>query len=184
MLKAEPRRAMTVGQGPHRLIAPCHRPAVADRALQATRHNRRELIPVLRRCLPFFCRAIVLERDRVGALPEIVERGVVRVCQSDPNAPIVWTICGHVVEDLVVGEDSGLLLLLVDWDQVVHHVLIENRALARVHLNSVQLQSNSRGWLHRTFPRKRHQMRYLVDFADLLAKQVLSQLSYTPQTTI
>jgi len=49
---------------------------------------------------------------------------------------------------------------------------------------SVQLQSNSRGWLHRTFPRKRHQMRYLVDFADLLAKQVLSQLSYTPQTTI
>jgi hypothetical protein len=49
---------------------------------------------------------------------------------------------------------------------------------------SVQLQSNSRGWLHRMFPRKRHQTRHLVNFAGLLAKQVLSQLSYTPQTTI
>src|ERR1700704_6382433 len=46
---------------------------------------------------------------------------------------------------------------------------------------SVQLQSNSRGWLHRMFPRKRHQTRHLVNFAGLLAKQVLSQLSYTPQ---
>ncbi|HWO39987.1 MAG TPA: hypothetical protein VNO32_65305, partial [Candidatus Acidoferrum sp.] len=45
---------------------------------------------------------------------------------------------------------------------------------------SVQLQSNSRGWLHRVRPRKRHQMRHLFDFARFLAKQVLSQLSYTP----
>ena len=30
------------------------------------------------------------------------------------------------------------------------------------------------------FPRKRHQMRHLCDLACLLAKQVLSQLSYTP----
>ena len=30
------------------------------------------------------------------------------------------------------------------------------------------------------FPRKRHQMRRLCDLACLLAKQVLSQLSYTP----
>jgi hypothetical protein len=30
------------------------------------------------------------------------------------------------------------------------------------------------------FPRKRHQMRHLCDFACFLAKQVLSQLSYTP----
>jgi hypothetical protein len=30
------------------------------------------------------------------------------------------------------------------------------------------------------FPRKRHQMRHLYDLACLLAKQVLSQLSYTP----
>ena len=44
---------------------------------------------------------------------------------------------------------------------------------------SVQRQSNSRGWLHRVFPRKRHQTRHLVDFACFLAKQVLSQLSYT-----
>jgi hypothetical protein len=29
-------------------------------------------------------------------------------------------------------------------------------------------------------PRKRHQMRHLCDFACFLAKQVLSQLSYTP----
>ena len=29
-------------------------------------------------------------------------------------------------------------------------------------------------------PRKRHQMRHLFDFACFLAKQVLSQLSYTP----
>ena len=35
-------------------------------------------------------------------------------------------------------------------------------------------------WLHRVFPRKRHQMRHLCDFACFLAKQVLSQLSYTP----
>jgi len=45
---------------------------------------------------------------------------------------------------------------------------------------SVQLQSNSRGWLHRASPRKRHQMRHLCDLACLLAKQMLSQLSYTP----
>ncbi len=45
---------------------------------------------------------------------------------------------------------------------------------------SVQLRSNLRGWLHRVFPRKRHQMRHLCDFACFLAKQVLSQLSYTP----
>jgi len=38
---------------------------------------------------------------------------------------------------------------------------------------SVQLQSNSRGWLHRMFPCKRHQMRHLCDLACLLAKQVL-----------
>jgi hypothetical protein len=30
------------------------------------------------------------------------------------------------------------------------------------------------------FPRKRHQMRHLCDLACLFAKQVLSQLSYTP----
>jgi hypothetical protein len=35
-------------------------------------------------------------------------------------------------------------------------------------------------WLHCVFPRKRHQMRHLCDFACFLAKQVLSQLSYTP----
>ena len=45
---------------------------------------------------------------------------------------------------------------------------------------SVQIQSNFRGWLHRVFPRKRHQMRHLCEFPRLLAKQVLSQLSYTP----
>ena len=51
----------------------------------------------------------------------------------------------------------------------------------RVHpKSSVQLQSNSRGWLHRAVPRKRHQMRHLCDLPCLLAKQVLSQLSYTP----
>jgi hypothetical protein len=37
---------------------------------------------------------------------------------------------------------------------------------------SVQLQSNSRGWLHRLNPRKRHQMRHLCDFACFIAKQV------------
>jgi hypothetical protein len=36
---------------------------------------------------------------------------------------------------------------------------------------SVQRQSNSRGWLHRVVPRKRHQMRHLCDLACLLAKQ-------------
>ena len=45
---------------------------------------------------------------------------------------------------------------------------------------SVQRPSNSRGWLNRVIPRKRHQMRHLCDFACFLAKQVLSQLSYTP----
>ena len=35
---------------------------------------------------------------------------------------------------------------------------------------SVQFQSNSRGWLHRVFPRKRHQMRHLCDFALLSCK--------------
>ena len=45
---------------------------------------------------------------------------------------------------------------------------------------SVQRQSNSRGWLHRAFPCKRHQTRHLCDLLCLLAKQVLSQLSYTP----
>jgi hypothetical protein len=49
---------------------------------------------------------------------------------------------------------------------------------------SVQLQSNSRGRLHRVFPRKRHQMRHLCDLTCLVAKQVLSQLSYTPTITI
>jgi len=34
--------------------------------------------------------------------------------------------------------------------------------------------------LHRTIPRKRHQMRHLCDFACFRAKQVLSQLSYRP----
>src|SRR5438132_9404847 len=49
---------------------------------------------------------------------------------------------------------------------------------------SVQRQSNSRGWLPRAFARKRHQMRHLCDLLCLLAKQMLSQLSYTPTTTI
>jgi hypothetical protein len=40
---------------------------------------------------------------------------------------------------------------------------------------SVQRQSNSRGRLHRVFPRKRHQMRHLCDFARFLAKQALAQ---------
>jgi hypothetical protein len=35
----------------------------------------------------------------------------------------------------------------------------------------VQLQSNSRGRLHRVRPRKRHQMRHSCDFACFLAKQ-------------
>jgi hypothetical protein len=41
-------------------------------------------------------------------------------------------------------------------------------------------QSKWRGWLHRAVPRKRHQMRHLCDLTCLLAKQMLSQLSYTP----
>jgi len=49
---------------------------------------------------------------------------------------------------------------------------------------SVQLRSNSGDWLHRTCPRKRHQMRHLLDLPCLLAKQVLSQLSYTPMLTV
>jgi hypothetical protein len=36
---------------------------------------------------------------------------------------------------------------------------------------SVQRQPNSRGWLHRACPRKRHQMRHLCDLRCLLAKQ-------------
>jgi hypothetical protein len=44
---------------------------------------------------------------------------------------------------------------------------------------SVQCQSNSRGWLHRVFPRKRHQMQHLCDFACFLAKQVLLALFQT-----
>ena len=39
---------------------------------------------------------------------------------------------------------------------------------------SVQRQSSSRGWLHRAFLCKRHQMRHLCDLTCLLAKQVLS----------
>src|SRR6266478_4761952 len=46
---------------------------------------------------------------------------------------------------------------------------------------SVQFQSNSRGWLHGMFPRKRHQMRYLCDSHCLVTKQPLSQLNYTPR---
>ncbi len=34
------------------------------------------------------------------------------------------------------------------------------------------------------FPRKRHQMRNLCDLPCLLAKQVLSQLSYTPTVRV
>ena len=45
---------------------------------------------------------------------------------------------------------------------------------------SVQRQSISRGWLHRVPARRRHQMRHLCDLRCLVAKQVLSQLSYTP----
>ncbi len=62
-----------------------------------------------------------------------------------------------------------------------------NRAFTRTECPQpclVQRQSNSRGWLHRMFPRKRHQMRHLFDLTCLLAKQMLSQLSYTPTTTI
>ena len=54
----------------------------------------------------------------------------------------------------------------------------------RSHMAFVQRQSNSRGWLHRAFPCKRHQTRHLCDLVRLLAKQVLSQLSYTPTATI
>src|SRR2546426_9088918 len=43
-----------------------------------------------------------------------------------------------------------------------------------------KLRSNSRGWLHGAVLRKRHQMRHLCDLTCLLAKQVPSQLSYTP----
>ena len=35
---------------------------------------------------------------------------------------------------------------------------------------SVQFRSNSRGWLHRAVPRKRHQMRHLCELPCLLAK--------------
>ena len=35
-------------------------------------------------------------------------------------------------------------------------------------------------WLHRLGPRTRHQMRHLGDLHCFFAKQVLSQLSYTP----
>jgi len=47
---------------------------------------------------------------------------------------------------------------------------------------SVHLPSNSRRWLRPTFACKRHQMRHLCDLTCLVAKQVLSQLSYTPTT--
>src|SRR5215469_15704128 len=46
--------------------------------------------------------------------------------------------------------------------------------------DSVQRQSISRGWLHHVFSRRRHHMRHLGDLRCFLAKQVLSQLSYTP----
>ena len=49
---------------------------------------------------------------------------------------------------------------------------------------SVQRQSFSRGWLHRAFACRRHQMPDLCDLPCLLAKQVLSQLSYTPTLTL
>jgi hypothetical protein len=45
---------------------------------------------------------------------------------------------------------------------------------------SVHLPSNSRRWLRPTFACKRHQMRHLCDLTCLVAKQMLSQLSYTP----
>src|ERR1700680_3199672 len=90
---------------------------------------------VVRRSLPLFGRAVVLERDRIVTLPEVVQHGVVRVRQSDPNGPVVRAICGHVVENLVVGEGSSFLLLIENWDLVVHHVLIEKGALAWVDLD-------------------------------------------------
>jgi hypothetical protein len=40
---------------------------------------------------------------------------------------------------------------------------------------SVQLQSNSRGWLHRVIPRKRHQVRHLCNLACFIAKHALSK---------
>jgi hypothetical protein len=40
---------------------------------------------------------------------------------------------------------------------------------------SVQLQSNSRGWLHRVIPRKRHQMRHSCNLACFIAKHALSK---------
>ena len=50
----------------------------------------------------------------------------------------------------------------------------------RANRDSVQRQSNSKGWLHRMITRRRHQLRHLCDLTCLVAKQVLSQLSYTP----
>jgi hypothetical protein len=58
--------------------------------------------------------------------------------------------------------------------------LCHSRTLGAHASNSVQPQSNSRGWLHCASPRKRHQMRNLYDLTCILAKQVLFQLSYTP----
>jgi hypothetical protein len=49
----------------------------------------------------------------------------------------------------------------------------------------VQLQSNSRGWLHRVVSRKRHQMRHWCDFPCFLAKHAtpLQQLYHLFLTT-
>jgi len=38
---------------------------------------------------------------------------------------------------------------------------------------SVQRRCNSRGWLHRAFPRKRHQQRHLVSLHRLVRRQTL-----------
>ena len=70
MLKAGPRRAITVGRGPHRSIATHRLLAVTDLADQTNRHDSRGLLPVIRRCLPLRRRAGVLERDRIHTIPD------------------------------------------------------------------------------------------------------------------
>jgi hypothetical protein len=90
---------------------------------------------------------------------------------------------GHAVPNLGSRTGTGWNDNLTGHPDYVVPVSLSRRKgwLDRI---SAQLQSNSRAWLHRVFPRKRYPIRHLCNFSWFLAKQVLSQTSSPNTATI
>ena len=82
-------------------------------------------------------RAVEFQRNRIGPGSEAVQGRVVLVRQHQPDIPVPCTLGSSLREEIVVADDSLLLVLLVDRLEVLTDVSPELRCVPRFDIDKV-----------------------------------------------